>query len=88
MAAERDVLMAGLLLHRLLAGHPALDDPDLASASLRVGPEIVRLPWSTPQPVAETLRSRKGGPGNGSCPDPAPPPTSPGASARPLWARA
>ena len=57
VAAERDVLMAGLLLHRLLAGHPALDDPDLASASLRVGPEIVRLPWNTPQPVAETLRS-------------------------------
>jgi HD-like signal output (HDOD) protein len=56
-AAERDVLMAGLLLHRLLAGHPALDDPDLASAAPRVGPEIVRLPWTTPQPVQETLRA-------------------------------
>jgi eukaryotic-like serine/threonine-protein kinase len=55
--AERDVLMAGLLLHRLLAGHPALDDPDLSSASTRVGPEIVRLPWNTPQPIAETLRA-------------------------------
>lgn len=57
VAAERDVLMAGLLLHRLLAGHPALDDADLSSASWRVGPEIVRLPWNTPQPVAETLRA-------------------------------
>lgn len=57
VAAERDVLMAGLLLHRLLCGHPALDDPDFSSASIRVGPEIVRLPWNTPQPVAETLRA-------------------------------
>ncbi len=55
--AERDVLMAGLLLHRLLANHPALDDPDLGSAASRVGREIVRLPWSTPHPVPETLRA-------------------------------
>ncbi|HEX5371875.1 MAG TPA: HDOD domain-containing protein [Aquabacterium sp.] len=56
-AAERDVLMAGLMLHRLLAGHPALDDADLGSAASRVGLEIVRLPWTTPQPVPETLRA-------------------------------
>ncbi|MDI1348190.1 HDOD domain-containing protein [Aquabacterium sp.] len=54
---ERDVLMAGLLLHRLLANHPALDDADLYSAANRVGAEIVRLPWTTPHPVPETLRS-------------------------------
>jgi HD-like signal output (HDOD) protein len=55
--SERDVLMAGLLLHRLLANHPALDDSDLCSAATRVGREIVRLPWSTPHPVSETLRA-------------------------------
>lgn len=55
--AERDVLMAGLLLHRLLANHPALDDPDLGSAASRVGREIVRLPWTTPHPVHEALRA-------------------------------
>ena len=54
---ERDLLMAGLLLHRLLANHPALDDADLYSAANRVGVEIVRLPWSTPHPVPETLRA-------------------------------
>lgn len=55
--AERDVLMAGLLMHRLLASQPALDDPDLGSAAARVGREIVRLPWTTPHPVPETLRA-------------------------------
>ena len=56
-AAERDVLMVGLLLHRVLANHPALDDADLYGAANRVGLEIVRLPWTTPHPVAETLRA-------------------------------
>lgn len=56
-AAERDVLMVGLLMYRLLAGVPALDDADLGHAASRVGLEIVRLPWTTPQPVEETLRS-------------------------------
>ena len=55
--AERDVLMVGLLLYRLLANSPALDDPDLAHAARRVGQEIVRLPWTTPHPVPETLRA-------------------------------
>jgi HD-like signal output (HDOD) protein len=55
--SERDVLMVGLLMHRLLAGHPALDDNDLTSAASRVGPEIVRLPWNTPSPVVDTLRA-------------------------------
>ena len=57
VATERDVLMAGLLMYRVLAGHPALDDPDLASAASRVGPEIVRLPWTTPHTVPDTLRA-------------------------------
>lgn len=56
-AAERDVLMVGLLLYRLLANHPALDDADLGHAAGRVGQEIVRLPWTTPHPVPETLRA-------------------------------
>ncbi|MDE2401660.1 MAG: HDOD domain-containing protein [Burkholderiales bacterium] len=56
-AAERDVLMAGLLMHQLLAGQPALDDPDLGRAAQRVGREIVRLPWSAAQPVPDTLRA-------------------------------
>lgn len=55
--AEHDVLMAGLLMYRLLAGGPALDDPDLCSAAQRVGREIVRLPWSATQPVPDTLRA-------------------------------
>lgn len=56
-ASERDLLTAGLLLHRLLAGHPALDEPDLSAAAARVGREIVRLPWTTPHTVPDTLRA-------------------------------
>lgn len=56
-ATERDVLMAGLLLHHLLIGKPALDEADLSLAALRVGPEIVRLPWLAERPVQETLRA-------------------------------
>jgi HD-like signal output (HDOD) protein len=56
-AAERDVLMVGLLAYRILANSPALDEPDLGSAATRIGTEIVRLPWTTPHPVPETLRA-------------------------------
>lgn len=56
-AAERDVMMQGLLLHLLLADHPPLDDADLSSVAERIGREIVRLPWTTPQPVPEPLRA-------------------------------
>lgn len=56
-AAERDVLMVGLLLYRLLANNAALDEPDLGNAAQRVGQEIVRLPWTTPHSIPETLRS-------------------------------
>ncbi len=59
-AAERDVLAAGLLLHHLLAGQPALDEPDPALAMSRIPPagrELIRLPWTTPHPVPEALRA-------------------------------
>ncbi|MBL8342049.1 MAG: HDOD domain-containing protein [Rubrivivax sp.] len=59
-AAERDVLAAGLLLHGMLAGVPALEEPDVGRAVSRLPPhgrEIVRLPWTTAHPVAEPLRA-------------------------------
>ncbi len=58
--AERDVLSMGLILFRLLAGAPALDEPDLSVVVGRLPPhgrEIVRLPWSVPRPVPEALRA-------------------------------
>ena len=59
-AAQRDVLACGLLLHRLLCGAPVLDEPDIAAVINRMAPQgrdLVRLPWSTPQPVPEGLRA-------------------------------
>jgi non-specific serine/threonine protein kinase len=59
-AAERDVLAAGLLLQRLLAGQPPLEEPDTALAIARMaaaGRELVRLPWTTPHPIPEALRA-------------------------------
>lgn len=59
-AAQRDVLGCGLLLHQLLAGAPVLDEPDLGAVMARMAPQgrdLVRLPWSTPQPVPEGLRA-------------------------------
>lgn len=56
-AIERDLLACGLLLHRLLAGRPALDEPDPPTAVQRLEREIVRLGWTTPQPVSDTLRA-------------------------------
>jgi non-specific serine/threonine protein kinase len=59
-AAERDVLAAGLLLYQMISGRTPLDEPDLGQVMLRlppVGREIVRLPWTTTQPVAEPLRA-------------------------------
>ncbi|MEO8122624.1 MAG: HDOD domain-containing protein [Burkholderiales bacterium] len=59
-AAERDVLSLGLLLHHLLAGAPALDEVDTGRVIARMAPhgrEIVRLPWTTPYPLAEPLRA-------------------------------
>ncbi len=59
-AAQRDVLAMGLLLHWMLAGRPALDEPDSGELLLRLPPlgrELARLPWSTPLPVPEVLRA-------------------------------
>ena len=56
-AGELDLLAAGLLLYRLLAGAPALDEPDPPTAVQRLEREIVRLGWTTPQPVPDALRA-------------------------------
>jgi len=59
-AAERDVLACGVVLHRLLAGTSALDSSDVAAVIDRMAPrgrEFVRLPWTTPHPIAEPLRA-------------------------------
>lgn len=59
-AAERDVLSLGLLLHHLLAGDPALGEADTGRVIARIAPhgrEIVRLPWTTPYPLADPLRA-------------------------------
>lgn len=59
-AAARDLLACGLVLHQLLTGAPALDQPDTALVIGRMAPlgrELVRLPWSTPLPIPEALRA-------------------------------
>ena len=59
-SAERDVLSGGLMLHGLLAGMESLGDNDLGRVMTRLPPkgrDIVRLPWSTPQPVSDALRA-------------------------------
>ena len=59
-AAERDVLVSGVLLHHLLAGEPALGIDDAARVLERMapaGPEVLRLSWTTPVPVPEALRA-------------------------------
>ena len=59
-ASERDVLCCGVLLQQLLAGQPALDEPDTALVVGRLPPQgrdTVRLPWTTPHPIPEALRA-------------------------------
>ena len=59
-AAARDVLATGIVLHGLLVGQPALDEADVAQVIARLPPqgrEIVRLPWTLAQPVADPLRA-------------------------------
>lgn len=59
-AARVDVLAAGLLLHRLLAGRPPLDEPDLGALVERIEPrgrEWLRLPWQVAHPVPDALRA-------------------------------
>ncbi|MEO7114730.1 MAG: HDOD domain-containing protein [Caldimonas sp.] len=60
VSAERDVLACGIVLHRLLAGAPALGINDIAhaiDAMAPIGREFVRLPWTTPHPIPEPLRA-------------------------------
>ena len=60
VAAERDVLACGVILHRLIAGEPALGVADTGRVIDRMAPrgrEFVRLPWTTPHPVPEALRA-------------------------------
>lgn len=59
-ATERDVLASGVLLHGLLVGRPALDEPDIGRVIQRLPPcgrEVVRLPWTLSQPLSEALRA-------------------------------
>ena len=59
-AAERDVLAAGLLLHLLIGGSAALATLDIGRTIARLPPlgrDIVRLPWTTAQPIAAALRA-------------------------------
>jgi eukaryotic-like serine/threonine-protein kinase len=63
-AAERDVLSAGVLLHGVLAGKPALDEPDIGRVVARLPPhcgsmghDVVRLPWAEIQLLADPLRA-------------------------------
>jgi eukaryotic-like serine/threonine-protein kinase len=59
-AAENDVLALAIVLHGLLANAPALDEPDIGAALLRLAPtgrEPIRLPWDVPRPIPEALRA-------------------------------
>ena len=59
-SAERDVLAAGVVLHGLLGGTPALDEADVGRVLQRLPPagrDIVRLPWATAHPIPEPLRA-------------------------------
>jgi len=59
-AAERDVLALSVVMHGLLAGVPALDEPDVARVIARLPPlgrETLRLPWDLPRPVSDVLRA-------------------------------
>ncbi|MDE2613730.1 MAG: HDOD domain-containing protein [Burkholderiales bacterium] len=59
-AAERDVLALGVVLHHLLGGAPALDEPDVGRVVDRLPPlgrDFVRLSWSGARRVAEPLRA-------------------------------
>ncbi|CAN5748752.1 hypothetical protein BH09PSE5_BH09PSE5_01710 [soil metagenome] len=59
-AARRDLVGVGVLIHRLLLGHPILDEEDIGIVSQRIDPplrSLVKLPWNTPQPVSQGLRA-------------------------------
>jgi non-specific serine/threonine protein kinase len=59
-SAERDVLAFGLVMHHVLAGQPALEQPDVGSVIDRLPPQgrdMVRLPWTTAHQIPEALRA-------------------------------
>ena len=59
-AAERDVLALAVVMHGLLAGAPALDEPDIGAALARLAPtgrEPIRLAWDLPRPVPDVMRT-------------------------------
>ncbi|HET9822016.1 MAG TPA: HDOD domain-containing protein [Burkholderiaceae bacterium] len=59
-AAEQDVMALALVMHGLLAGAPALEEPDIGAALARLAPlgrELIRLPWDLPRPVPDVLRA-------------------------------
>jgi eukaryotic-like serine/threonine-protein kinase len=62
--AERDVLACGIVLHSVLTGAPALDEPDVCRVVAVLPPysgqargDIVRLPWAGVQLLADPLRA-------------------------------
>ena len=60
LAAERDVLALGLVMHHALAGQAPLDQADIGvviDSMPPLGRDIVRLPWSTAHPIPEALRA-------------------------------
>jgi eukaryotic-like serine/threonine-protein kinase len=59
-AAERDVLALAIVMHGLLAGAPALEEPDVGAVIARLPPlgrEALRLPWDLPRPLPDALRA-------------------------------
>lgn len=60
LAAERDVLALGLVLHHALAGIAPLEQADTSLVIERMPPlgrEIVRLPWTGAHAIPEPLRA-------------------------------
>jgi non-specific serine/threonine protein kinase len=58
--AEADLVAIGVILHRLLSGEDALGEADVqlvVDRMLPKGRELVRLPWGTPQPIPDALRT-------------------------------
>jgi eukaryotic-like serine/threonine-protein kinase len=62
--AERDVLSCGIVMHSLLTGSPALNEPDVGRVVACLPPysgsaqrDIVRLPWAGVQLLADPLRA-------------------------------
>ena len=60
LAAERDVLACGVVLHHLLAGEPPCGVADTRVAMARIAPHgdaVLRLADKTPTPVSDALRA-------------------------------